>query len=207
MHECTNAQTHECTRARSRHFRLCALLPVCICAFLVSGCFRAQARTTPDMPPLDVPLPPPRLVEAAETEPPEPVTLMPEPARTAPVRPRGTPSTQPGEASKPELPKADAAAEAKPGEELKIPAGTSLRTTPTAQEGEVERRIRGLLLEATGNLNRIDYGRLNADAKGQYDSAKGFVRQAEDALRSKNLVFASYLADKAATLAAQLRGR
>jgi len=73
--------------------------------------------------------------------------------------------------------------------------------------GPVERRIRGLLLEATVNLNRIDYGRLNADAKGQYDSAKGFVRQAEDALRTKNLVFASYLADKAATLAAQLRGR
>jgi hypothetical protein len=84
---------------------------------------------------------------------------------------------------------------------------TTLRTTPTQQEGELEKRTRGLLLEATSNLNRIDYGRLNADAKGQYDSAKGFVRQAEDALRTQNLVFASYLADKAATLAAQLRGK
>jgi hypothetical protein len=64
-----------------------------------------------------------------------------------------------------------------------------------------------LLLEANFNLNRIDYGRLNADARGQYDSAKGFVRQAEEALRGKNLVFASYLADKAATLAARLRER
>jgi hypothetical protein len=67
-----------------------------------------------------------------------------------------------------------------------------LRTTPTLQEGELERRTRGLLLEATSNLNRTDYGRLNPDAKGQYDSAKGFVRQAEDALRTKNFVFASY---------------
>jgi hypothetical protein len=99
----------------------------------------------------------------------------------------------------PELPKA-------PRNRGTKPPGNNLRdANPT--EGELERRTRGLLLEATSNLNRIDYGRLNPDAKGQYDSAKGFVRQAEDALRTQNLVFASYLADKAATLAAQLRGK
>ena len=130
---------------------------------------------------------------------------MPEPARNTPARPRPAPPVQQSEGTKPEPAKAEADA-SKPGDEPKTPSAT-LGTTPNGQEAEVERRIRGLLLEATGNLNRVDYGRLNADAKGQYDSAKAFVRQAEDALRSKNLVFASYLADKAATLAAQLRGR
>ena len=48
---------------------------------------------------------------------------------------------------------------------------------------------------------------LNADAQTQYDTAKRFIRQAEDALRAKNLVFAKNLADKAAALAAQLAGR
>jgi len=181
--------------------RAAAFLPLCIAALLGAGCFRAQARTIPDTPPLDVPLPPPRLVEATETQPPEPVTLPADPVRNLPPRPRPAPAParqQQGDPSKPEP--------SKPAEEPRAPA-TTLRTTPTEQEAEAERRIRGLLLEATVNLNRIDYGRLSADAKGQYDSAKGFVRQAEDALGSKNLVFASYLADKAATLAARLRGQ
>jgi hypothetical protein len=199
MHECKNARMHGWRKPT------CAFVHLCICALLVSGCFRARAQTTPDMPPLDVPLPPPRLVEAAETEPPEPATLMQEPARTpVPVRP--TPAQQ-TEGSKPEPPRTDGPADLTKPIEARTPASTTLGTTPTAQEGEVERRIRGLLLEATGNLNRIDYGRLNADAKVQYDAAKSFVRQAEEALKNKNLVFASYLADKAATLAAQLRGR
>jgi hypothetical protein len=180
-----------------------AFLLVCLAAGLASGCIRARARTTPNPPALDVPLPPPRLVEAAETTPPEPLTLPAEPARSTLPRPRTPPApAQQTESKPPEPPKAP-----EEPKEPKPPAATTLRTTPTQQEGELDRRTRGLLLEATSNLNRIDYGRLNPDAKGQYDSAKGFVRQAEDALRTQNLVFASYLADKAATLAAQLRGK
>ena len=145
-----------------------------------------------------------RLTKAAETTPPEPLTLPAEPARSTLPRPRTPPApVQQTETSKPpEPPKAP-----EEPKESKPAAATTLRTTPTKEEGELERRTRGLLLEASSNLNRIDYGRLNPDAKGQYDSAKGFVRQAEDALRTQNLVFASYLADKAATLAAQLRGK
>ena len=201
MHDRQNTGKLTCRRS------VLALLQVCLVAGLASGCIRARARTTPSTtPPLDVPLPPPRLVEAAEEPPPpEPLTLPAEPARSTLPRPPRTPPVpaQQTESAKPPEPP-------KPPEEPKEPkppAETTLRTTPTQQEGELERRTRGLLLEATSNLNRTDYGRLNPDAKGQYDSAKGFVRQAEDALRTKNLVFASYLAEKAATLAAQLRGK
>ena len=38
-------------------------------------------------------------------------------------------------------------------------------------------------------------------------TAKRFIQQADEAMRTKNLVFARNLADKAAVLAAQLGGR
>src|SRR5262245_16981921 len=106
-----------CANARRHGWRgpACALLHLCMCAFLLSGCFRARAQTTPEMPALDVPLPPPRLVEAAETEPPEPATLMQEPART-PVPTRAAPAQQ-AEGSKPEPPRPDVPADgAKPAD-------------------------------------------------------------------------------------------
>ncbi len=60
---------------------------------------------------------------------------------------------------------------------------------------------------ATADLNRIDYRVLNADARTQYDTAKRFIQQAEDAIRLRNLPFAKTVADKAAVLATQLGGR
>ena len=45
------------------------------------------------------------------------------------------------------------------------------------------------------------------DEVAEADTAKRFVTTAEDALRTKNLVLARSVADKAATLAAQLAGK
>jgi hypothetical protein len=42
-----------------------------------------------------------------------------------------------------------------------------------------------VLTRATTDLNRIDYRALNADARTQYDTAKRFVTQAQEALRAK----------------------
>ena len=78
---------------------------------------------------------------------------------------------------------------------------------PTTAEGEVERSIHATLQRANTDLNRVDYRTLNADAKNQYDTAKGFIRQANEAIRAKNLLYAKNLADKAAAVAAQLAGR
>ena len=66
---------------------------------------------------------------------------------------------------------------------------------------------RATLQTATADLNRVDYRKLNADVQLQYDTAKGFVRQAEEALKTKNLGFAQTMAEKAATIASQLAGR
>ena len=69
---------------------------------------------------------------------------------------------------------------------------------------ELERAIRARMAQAGRDLDRTDYRALNAERRTQYDTAKRFLQQADDALKVKNLVFAEQLADKAATLAAAL---
>jgi hypothetical protein len=188
--------------------RLFTLLPVCLAAwFLTSAaCHRAHAKTLPESPPLDVPAVPPREVEPIEVETPQPVPLPEEPARTPPPRlrpqapqaPRAEPPRT--EPPKTEQPPVEAT---KPEEEPTKPPAL-LQTTPPNTEGDLERGIRAALTRAQTDLNRIDAARLNADARGQYETAKSFIRQAEQAVRAKNLSFAKIVADKAAALAAQL---
>jgi hypothetical protein len=185
----------------------CALL-LCAIAAATPGCMRARAATVvPSGPPLDIPAPPPRIVlpldlEAeAETEPPpaQPVSSPDEPRRPpAPAKPRPAAPT--------EAPKVAEEAP-RPVPAPPPPATTTLQTTPAAEQGEVERAIRGSMNRATAALNKIDYRALNANARTQYDTAKRFIEQAEDAIRMKNLPFAKNLADKAAVLAAQLSGQ
>ena len=67
--------------------------------------------------------------------------------------------------------------------------------------------MREHLAQAKGDLGRVDYAALNADGKTQYDTAKRFMEQADQALKEKNLVFATKLAEKAAGLAGVLVGR
>jgi hypothetical protein len=215
MHECTNAGTQECRNLRLRKWRSCirALVHLCICALLMSGCTRARAKTEPDAPALNMPAPPPREVEVADATVPVPPPPPPaeEPARrapaAAPARPRPAPPKQ-EPAPAPAVAATPAPVEPpKPAEEPPKPPATTLQTAPTGNAVEVERTIRTVLTRASADLNRIDYRALNADARTQYDTAKRFVIQAQEALRAKNLVFARNLADKAAALAAQLGGK
>jgi hypothetical protein len=191
---------------------LCALvLSVCFIAGVASGCTRAHAKTMPPLPDaaLDVPPPPERDIERAEVEappPPQPPAPAPESPRTQPPRPRPAPARdQPRVEPKPEP--APPVETPKPAEEPPRAPANTLQTTPATVEGELERGVLATLTRATNELNRIDYRVLNPDARIQYDTAKRFVRQAEEAVKTKNLVFAKNLADKAATIADQLAGR
>jgi len=189
-----------------------AVYSMLLVSALACGCVRARANTTPDAP-LDMPEPPPRDVAPNDVEPPPPVPLVPEPARSAlprPTVPREQPKPEPPkpEPAKVEPPLPEPAAEPPPrtaDDPAKAP--TTLQTTPATEEAEVERGIRAALMRAAADLSRINYRALNPDAQTQYDTAKRFIRQADDAIRSKNLVFAKGFADKAATIAAQLGGR
>jgi outer membrane biosynthesis protein TonB len=176
---------------------------------VAAACSHAQAKTTPEMPPLEMPVPPPRDVQPTEVEAPQPVPLVTEPAHNPPARlrpsaPPPRPEPKPAEPPKPEPP-VDAEPP-KPADELPKPL-TTLQTTPATAEAEVERGIRASILHANTDLNRIDYRALNTDARTQYDSAKRFLQQADEAIRTKNLVLAKTVAEKAAVIAAQLAGR
>ena len=188
---------------------LSAVLPFCLAALplISAGCHRAHAKTLLESPPLEVPAVPPREVEPIEVETPQPVPLPEEPARTPsprlrpPTREQSPRVDQPRtEPPKPEQPPVEAP---KPEEEPPKPPAL-LQTTPPNTEGDLERGIRATLTRAQTDLNRIDAARLNADARVQYETAKSFIRQAEQAVRAKNLLFAKSVADKAAVLAAQL---
>jgi outer membrane biosynthesis protein TonB len=185
-----------------------SLFAIVLAAWTASGCLRASAKTVVDVPPLDMPPPPPRVVETVEASAPAPLPLVEEPPRQpVVVPPRPAPpraeAARPPEA-KPEPPPAEAP---KTAEEPAKPP-TPLQTTPAAEEVEVERTIRGVLTKAATDLNRVNFRALNAEARNQYDTAKRFMQQADMELRTtRNLVFAQNLADKAAALAAQLAGR
>jgi type IV secretory pathway VirB10-like protein len=189
-----------------------AVVQVGCLALLSSGCARPKAKTIADLPPLEMPVPPPRDVETSEIEPLPPVPLPAEPARNAPPRTRPAPparESRAADAPKPEPAKPEAPTESEPPPKTEEPAKppTTLQTTPAEVQGEVERNIRSTLARATHDLNRIDYRLLNADARTQYDTAKSFIRDADLAVKAKNLVYAKSLADKAAALAVQLGGK
>lgn len=187
-----------------------AVLPWCLVGLVgaTSACASSQAKALVELPPLEMPSPPPRIVEASEPQQ-SPIIALPEQPRTTIQQP-ATPAQRadtprPAEPAKSE----PAAAEASrpPDEPPRQSPPITLQTTPTQREGEVERRVRIQIAQAYNALNRIDYQALNVNARNQYDTAKRFAIQAEESLQARNLVFASNLADKAAALAAQLLGR
>lgn len=166
----------------------------------VSGaaCAKARASTAPVMPVLAPPPPPPRVVEQYPDEPVP--TIEPGPVdaalTTPPVKTPPRPPAKP-DPPKPEPPPAEPepAAAATPALTLKPAPGVA---------GQTEASIRALLDRAARDLQRVNYAMLNADGRVQYDTARRFMQQSEDAMKGGNLAFAGKLADKAATMAAVL---
>jgi hypothetical protein len=179
------------------------ILVVSSLALLAGGCAKVQANTEPAMPVLEPPPPPPRTVETYVDEPVE--TTAPSPAETA------LNSPPPRPAVRPQVPVPAAVTPPKPVEPPRIeperpttpPPALTLKPA-AGGESATETSIRGLIANASRDLGRTNYTSLNADGRAQYDTAKRFMQQAEEALRGGNLVFAGKLADKAATMAAVL---
>jgi type IV secretory pathway VirB10-like protein len=181
-------------------------LSLVLCAVGAVGCAKAQA-SAPVGPPLDVPEPPARVLAPVE-EPvtasaPEPETPSPAPVAAAPRTPPRPPARR-AEPERPETPPpAAAAAPAPPAPEVP----RELRPASPSGDAAAERDARDKLARAARDLGRVDYGKLNADLRAQYDQSKRFMEQAQQALKDRNFVFASTLADKAAALAAGLAPR
>lgn len=179
-----------------------ASLALLLVACLASACAKVQARIEPT-PPVELlpPPPPPRLVEHYPDE----VELP-----AAPTSSEAFVSEPPAiTVARPAIPRPDSTVKPEPAKpEGPVPAPTpapavTLKPAPGSQSA-TEASIRDLLGRANRDLQRVNYQSLSVDGKAQYDTARRFVQQSEDALRNGNLVFAGKLADKAATMAAVL---
>lgn len=177
---------------------------VLIVALAATGaaCTKVHARTEPVMPVLAPPPPPPRVVETYVDEPVP--TVEPSPLETALLTPPSRPALKPTvtrpEPAKPEPARTEPTEPERPSSSA--PALT-LKPAPGA-EAKTEASIRALIGRASRDLQRVNYAALDADGRAQYDTARRFMQQAEDALKGSNLAFAGKLADKAATMAAVL---
>lgn len=180
-----------------RHLPLAACVLIGLCAV---GCAKARAEVEPPMPDLLPPASPPRVVAIYEAEvtapalPPPPAPSeeeMPVPDPPRPARPRTT--AEPEVVNKPASP--PAAAPQTPALTLRSAGGN---------EGATGAAILHLLARARGHLARVVYAGLDPDGRTQFDTAKRFLEQADEALKSGNVLFAGKLADKAATMAAVL---
>ena len=196
--------------------RLLWSLPAVAMIPILSGCASLSAKgKAPELPPMNVPPPPPRIIEPTPEPLPEPVADLP-PAPPIANAPRGTsrpPVSRPApqsEAAKPDPKPAEPpppAQEPVPAPVTPPPPSAQLRTPQTADTNNSEKAIRATLDRARLLLQNVDYRQLNAERKKAYDDSGRYMRQAEDAVKEGNLVFAQSLANKAETLARELAGK
>jgi hypothetical protein len=166
-------------------------------AAVLTGCAKAHAVEAAPLPVLRPPEAPARVIAEYLPDPPlpaEPVSaeaVAPAPRAPRPPR-RDTPraDTAPDEPQGPPVPPP--------------PQQPSLAMQSTGASARADQSVRTLLAQAALDLGRVDYQRLDADGKAQYDTARRFMQQAEEALGARNVMFAGKLADKAATMAAVL---
>jgi hypothetical protein len=180
------------------------LLPLTAAA---AGCAKARAQTVPDGPPLAIPAPPSRVFAPIEDE--EPLASAPAapetqepakaPALTSTAKP---PRPRPQETERVEQPPAPAPAPAPSPETPR-----ELRAASAPADAEAERKIGEVMKRASQTLGNVYYQGLTPARQEQYDQAKAFLREAEQAIKERNFVYAQTLADKAAKLASELSGR
>lgn len=187
------------------------LAPLALMASVtLGGCAKTGPITAPAPALLEVPPPPPRVISL----PPEPVAPVATTTTTPPSVPKASRPTRPPVRQDTGANRAGQAApatDAEPAPVAEVPAerpaetpaqaGPLLRTPQTADESQADRRIRTVLTTAGALLSGVNVATLTREARAQHDTARRFIEQAQQALIERNYVFASYLADKAETLA------
>jgi len=179
--------------------RVVALVCGLAAAGLGSACATAKAAVPAPLPTMVPPDVPPRVIAEYLPDPPlpaEPVStdaVTPSPRLPRPPR-RDVPRTEPAteEPQGPPVP---------PAAPVPQPA---LALQSTGAGARADQSVRTLLAQVARRLGRVDYQALDTDGRAQYDTARRFMQQADDALKGRNVMFAGKLADKAATMAAVL---
>lgn len=186
--------------------RLLLLLLVAVSA---AACASAGAQMPEDVPTLVVPPVPPREIEpipAAEPPAVETVPSLPPTTAAAPLRPK--PMAKEGARNnnndKPD-PKTDIPAETSPAPPPPAPV-PQLRTPSTPEGPEAARRAREALERATKTLYSVDFNKLSDERKSNYNAAKDYLKQAEDALKVEDFAAANAFATRAENIAKQIGG-
>ncbi len=123
----------------------------------------------------------------------------------APVVEAAAPARPPVRTQRPERPEPAQSAPEPVQEAARAASPPSLTLTPSpGTETQTAAAIRDLMARAARDLARVNQASLNADGRTQFDTARRFLQQADEALKARNIVFAGKLADKAATMAAVL---
>lgn len=173
-----------------------------------AACATARAHVPPeDRPALVVPPVPPRVIEPLPILEPQAIEAVPDlPAEPAsPPRPRPAAPNRPATESKPEV-KPDTV----PDPAIAPPAPppvSQLRTPATAEAPEAARQIREVIDRATRLLNSTVRDSLSNDRQANYDAARSWLQQADEALKKNNLELAKSLADRAEQIAKLLSAR
>jgi hypothetical protein len=177
--------------------RMVALAGGLALAGLSAGCATARAAAPAPLPTLMPSDAPPRVVAEYLPDPPLPA----EPVSTEAV----TPAARPTRPARREPPRTDPAVEPQgPPAPAQTPPQPSLAMQNTGANARADQSVRTLLGQAARDLERVVYQSLDADGRAQYDTARRFMQQADEALKARNVVFAGKLADKAATMASVL---
>jgi hypothetical protein len=187
-----------------------ALFAFCILHLaFAAACAKAKAADlVPDGPPLAMTSPPPRVITPAEevavaTPPPS----APEPATAVPTGTPASPRTRAPQRNSEAPPPAAAQQPPPPPVPVTTPPPLEVRSVPSTAAAGEEKKVREVMQRASNDLNRVNYQRLSAEGKSQYDQSKRFNEQADAALKEKNFPYAMTLAEKAATFAAELAAR
>lgn len=187
-----------------------------VISLISAGCETTKAATE-KREPLVVPPAPPRVI-APSPEPEEesvigderePVPPLPRPQRTS--RDTNTPRVVEPKPPQQGAPgPTEAESQAKPAPAVPAPSvspAPELRTIDTPDPAQATRRVRDSLERAGRTLSQIDYVKLPKTSQLQYDMAKRFMEQADEALKAKNFTAAQLMAEKAETMAKELLGR
>src|SRR5262245_49345346 len=185
---------------------VCFALCVLSAAALAAGCAKARAQTVPDGPALETPDPPSRVFAPLE----EPITSTavagaqdaPAPASQIPAAQKTTPRR-----SSSETERAEAVTPPAPAATPTPEPPRELRAASSPADSEAEKKIADLMRRATQALNGVYYQGLSVGRKETYDQAKAFIKEAEQAVKERNFVYAETLADKALKLSNELVGR
>ncbi|HSL24341.1 MAG TPA: hypothetical protein VK886_22595 [Vicinamibacterales bacterium] len=194
--------------------RFSIILPA-VAIVVSSACATTKASSSAKHEPLAVPPPPPRVIVPApepvqETVAPQPelVPALPRPARSSPREPARSEPKASGTTTDPAAaPQPAAAPPPNAGATGAPPQASELRTVETPDDSKASRLVRDTLDRAGRTLNGIDYARLPKPSQLQYDMAKRFIEQSEEALRTRNFTAAQLMAEKADTIAKELSGR